>query len=255
MRLYHAASSYYSMIARLALVETKRSYEGVLVDIHRRLGQFDPGYVRLNPNMTVPTLVDGERVLADSRDILLFAFGKTDGTLDDETAQSVAAHYAFPIEELTFGWLLGWNALARRLVPKNLAKVEARLRGLAKEHAELTDLYLRRADVFGARRRTFDAKAVAGLLDERRRGALSLLDALKAMLSDGRETLIRPGYGPADVVWTVFLARLHWVKLAPEIARRAAVARYAATMFARPSFDDADVWRRMKLLPMLRRVL
>jgi glutathione S-transferase len=114
---------------------------------------------------------------------------------------------------------------------------------------------LKRADVFAARRRTFDAEAVVALFDERRRGALEHLDALEATLSDGRETLVRTGYGPADVVWTVFLARLHWVRLGAEIARRPALSRYAKAMFSRPSFDEADVWRRIKVLPMIRQIL
>src|SRR5262245_46513724 len=56
-RLYHAPSSYYSMIARLALAEGGIAYEPVFVEIHVRMTQQQPDYVRLNPNMTVPTLV------------------------------------------------------------------------------------------------------------------------------------------------------------------------------------------------------
>ena len=84
-----------------------------------------------------------------------------------------------------------------------------------------------RAEVFAARQRTFDAKAIAGLFDDRRKAALALLDTLDAVLADGRDTLAGRAYGPADVVWTVLLARLHWVKLAPEVARRTALARYS----------------------------
>jgi hypothetical protein len=76
-------------------------YEGVRVDIHRRLGQFSPEYVRLNPGMTVPTLELETRVLADSRDILLYAFDMED-SLDSDTEPWLARHYSFPIDELTF---------------------------------------------------------------------------------------------------------------------------------------------------------
>src|SRR5262245_23284361 len=100
-RLYHAASSYYSMIARLALVENGHGFESVLVDIHRRREQLEPAYVRLNPGMTVPTLVDvpgaPPRILADSRDILRFAFAAEASGFDSETERWVGAHYAFPI--------------------------------------------------------------------------------------------------------------------------------------------------------------
>jgi ganglioside-induced differentiation-associated protein 1 len=66
-RLYHALSSYYSMIARLALVEGGIAYEPVVVDIHVKMVQQRPDYVRLNPNMTVPTLVLADRILDQSR--------------------------------------------------------------------------------------------------------------------------------------------------------------------------------------------
>ncbi|MGH7040993.1 MAG: glutathione S-transferase family protein, partial [Acetobacteraceae bacterium] len=56
-RLYHTPSSYYSMIARLALAEGGVAWEPVFVDIHFRMSQQRPDYVRLNPGMTVPTLV------------------------------------------------------------------------------------------------------------------------------------------------------------------------------------------------------
>lgn len=63
-RLYHAPSSYYSTIARLALAEGGISYERVFVDIHFRLGQVQPDYARLNPNMTVRTKSRNNRPLS-----------------------------------------------------------------------------------------------------------------------------------------------------------------------------------------------
>lgn len=253
-RLYHAASSYYSMIARLALVETGRPFVPVAVDIHRRLAQFAPAYVQLNPNMTVPTLVAGDRVLADSRAIVVDAFGRSPEGLDDETARWLSVHGAFPIEQLTFGWLMRRHRLLRRAMPRKLAAEEGRLRALAQEHPELAEAYLRRADVFAARRRTFDPARIDEVFEAQRSAALGHLDALDTALADGRTTLVRTGYGPADVVWSVFLARLHWVRLDGEITRRSTVARYAEAMFARPSFGRADVWRRLKVLAMIRQL-
>lgn len=98
--LYHAASSYYSAIARLALVEAGVAFTSVPVDIHRRMAQFEPDYVRLNPGMTVPTFALADRTLTESRDIMLHAF--PDRVDDEATRRWLDAHYAFPIEELTF---------------------------------------------------------------------------------------------------------------------------------------------------------
>ncbi len=191
--------------------------------------------------------------ITESRDIVNFAFSA--GGDDEATRRWLDAHYAFPIEELTFAWLLRWNPLARRFVPKSLAAARARLRALAAEHPDLKDRYLDRADVFAERRRVFDPSAVVSLWDQRQRGALGLLDGLEVALKDGRPLLVPPTYGPADVVWTVFLARMRFIRLGGEIERRPALAKYAASMFARPSFRAADVWDRIKVLGLLKQVL
>ena len=104
MRLYHAPPSYYSMIARLALAETGIAYRSTILDIHLRQQQFDPHYVRLNPNMTVPTLVAGDATYTDSRDILELA---CPAKADSDTQRWLDRLYAFPVEDLTMGgWLV-----------------------------------------------------------------------------------------------------------------------------------------------------
>ena len=243
------------MIARLALVERGVPFASVKVDIHRRTQQLAPDYARINPNLTVPTLeVDG-RVLVQSRDILLFAFDTTEAGLDEATRGWVDRHYAFPIEELTFGRLLSWSPLARTGVRRTLIATEKRLRALATEHPDLADVYGRRAEVFAERVKTFDPEGVVALFEGRKRAAFELLDALDDALADGRETLVPGGYGPADVVWTVFLARMGFVRFDAEIAKRAHLARYAKAAKARPSFREADIWDRLSPLKMLKQVL
>lgn len=253
-RLYHAASSYYSMIARLALIESGRPFTPVKLDIHRRMAQFEPDYARLNPNMTVPTLMLDDGPLSDSRLILFHAFGRDEARADESTHRLVTLHYDFPIDELTFSWLLRWNPLARRFVPGKLATAERRLRALADSHADLADLYRRRADVFAGRVRTFDPHAIAALYDSRRAAALSRLDMIESELADGRAVLVPPTYGPADVVWTVFLARMRFIRLHAELARRPAITRYYAEMATRPSFTTADIWPSLNPLKLIRQV-
>jgi tetrachloro-p-hydroquinone reductive dehalogenase len=239
------------MIARLALVEAKIAFDPIPVDIHRRVAQFEPEYARINPNMTVPSLVLPDRVLSESRDVLAYALPR-----DDESTKGwLDRHYGFPIEELTFGWLLGWNPLAPRFVERSLAGAETRLRALASEHPDLADRYLRRAEVFAGRRHTFDPSNVKAVYAGRRAEALGFLDALDAELRDRREVLVPPSYGPADVVWTVFLARMRFIRMGAEIQRRPALARYASAMFGRPSFRSADVWARIDPFKLVKQVL
>ena len=92
-RLFHAPSSYYSMIARLALAEGGVDYKPVFVDIHVRMTQQSPDYARLNPNMSVPTLVMPGRNLDESRLIAEFAFGLADVDLDAVTQYWLDLHY------------------------------------------------------------------------------------------------------------------------------------------------------------------
>ncbi len=249
--LYHAPSSYYSMIARLALAEAGVAYEPRVVDIHRRRQNLAPDYARIQPNLSVPAMTVDGRNLTESRQILEFALA--DG--GEEGKPWVDRHYGFEVEDLTFGRLMASSSLARRFFPRTLAKQEAGLRALAAANPGLADVYLRRAEVFARRLRNFDPATVAGLYDTRRREACVHLDALEAALGDGRGTLVAAGYGPADVVWTVFLARMRFVRLGDEVERRPAVARYAARMAARPAYARADVWDRFKLGSMLRQLL
>jgi glutathione S-transferase len=245
--LYNAPPSYYSQIARLALAEGGIDYESVVIDIHRRRQNVEPAYVRLNPNMTIPTLVLPDKTLTESRDILDFALGAASG----EAKAWVDRQYAYMIEELTFGKLTSWNPIARKMIPRTMASQEARLRELAAQNPDLSEAYLRRAEVFARRHRTFDAEKAAGLWTERLGEAREHLDALERTLADGRSTLVTSGYGPADVVWTVFLGRMRFIHLHEEIEKRPAVMRYTEAMFARPSFAKADVWTSIELLKLL----
>ncbi|OYX11366.1 MAG: hypothetical protein B7Z11_04635, partial [Acidovorax sp. 32-64-7] len=101
---------------------------------HFRLGQQQPDYVRLNPGMTVPTLVLADRILVQSRDIAEYALG---AATDPETKAWVDLHYAYPIEELTFGGILARNPLARIMIPKRLDAARRQLLAHAAENPDL----------------------------------------------------------------------------------------------------------------------
>ena len=85
------------MIARLALAEAGFEYEKVLVGIHFRSSQQSPAYARLNPNLTVPTLMLPERVLDQSRDILNVALAAAGQEFDAESMSSLDLHYSYRI--------------------------------------------------------------------------------------------------------------------------------------------------------------
>ncbi|MGE4079739.1 MAG: glutathione S-transferase family protein [Reyranella sp.] len=246
-RLYHTPSSYYSMIARLALAEGSIAHERVFVDIHVRMSQQQPDYVRLNPNMTVPTLVLADRILDQSRDIAEYALGVSDGTLEGEAKAWLDLHYGYPIEELTFGGILARNPVARIMIPKRLGSARRNLLARAARNPDLAQVYEARAAVFAERARIFDPDAVIRLSETRRAEAIDFMDRLEQTLGDGRAVLVPPAYGLADVVWTVFLGRMEFASLGAEIPKRPALARYWRAMQARPSFPAADIWTKLHL--------
>jgi glutathione S-transferase len=240
-RLYQTPSSYYSMIARLALAEGGIAHERVFVDIHFRLSQQQPDYVRINPGMTVPTLMLADRILDQSRDIAEYALGSTP---DRETKTWLDLHYGYPIEELTFGGILARNPLARILIPKRLEATRRQLLAHAASNPDLAAVYEARAAVFAERVSTFEPDAVVKLSERRRTEAIGFMDRLEQTLRDGRAVLVPPAYGVADVVWTVFLGRMEFAGLGAEIPRRPALARYWGAMQVRPSFSTADIWTK-----------
>jgi len=77
------------------------------------------------------------------------------------------------------------------------------------------------------------------------------LDRLEQTLRDGRAVLVPPAYGAADVVWTVFLARMEFVGMGAELQKRPALARYWRAMQARPSFAPADIWTKLHVFRLI----
>ena len=68
LTLYHGRTSVCSIKARLALAEKGLEFESRLMTL--RGDQFDPDYMRLNPNAVVPTLVHDGRVIIESTVIM-----------------------------------------------------------------------------------------------------------------------------------------------------------------------------------------
>ena len=89
----------------------------------------------------------------------------------------------------------------------------------------------------------------------RREEAIGLLDRLERHLADHRSVVIPPDYGAADVVWTVFLARMEFVGMEGEIVGRPALTRYWRAMKARSSFAAADIWTRLYAGRLIRGII
>jgi glutathione S-transferase len=68
LTLYHGRTSVCSIKARLALAEKGVDWDGKLLTL--RGDQFDPGYMKLNPNAVVPTVVHDGNVIIESTVIM-----------------------------------------------------------------------------------------------------------------------------------------------------------------------------------------
>jgi glutathione S-transferase len=70
LELYHNINSVCAQKVRVALAEKGLPYKEHLIDL--RGGQFDPAYMKLNPNAMVPTLVHDGRPVIESSVILYY---------------------------------------------------------------------------------------------------------------------------------------------------------------------------------------
>jgi len=239
------------MSARPALAEGGTPYDAVPMDIHLRRDQHAPDYARFNPHMSVPTLVLTDRILDESHAIAGYALGVEEGGFSPATREWLDRHYAFPIEELTFGTILARNPVARFAIPRRLAAIQRDLLRRAVANPDLASAYRERAAVFAERVRVFDPAAAAQLSRRRQGEVRGFLDQMDEALADGREFLAPGAYGVADVVWTVFLARMEFVGLGEEMKRRPALAAYWARMQVRPSFAAAEIWTSVHPLRLI----
>ena len=91
LTLYHGRTSVCSIKARLALAEKGVAFESRLMTL--RGDQFEPGYMKLNPNAVVPTLIHDGKVVIESTVIMHYvdeAFGGTALMPSDPLARAQA---------------------------------------------------------------------------------------------------------------------------------------------------------------------
>jgi glutathione S-transferase len=65
LKLYNGSTSVCSIKVRLVLAEIGLDYENVILDL-QKAEQFDPAYLRLNPEGVVPTLIDDDLIVVES---------------------------------------------------------------------------------------------------------------------------------------------------------------------------------------------
>lgn len=255
MILYHAPPSYYSMVARLALLEAGLGFDSRSMDLHIAKEQLTPWYQAINPHMTVPALVDDTATLVDSQDILHFASAKagsswldSEATVGGQIETVVQAFYAIPIENLTFTKAMRKFPPLRYIFPRVLDKIVKKLEGElgAAQHPEA----VRAKIAINQKRITYftEGNLTQKLADER--------DRVNAFLKDipvSSPLLFGEKVSSADIVCAVLIARLAMIGEQALLKPVPELTDWFERFQSRPAFGSADIWMKPHFLRLLLR--
>lgn len=243
MILYNASSSYYSMIARLALLEAAIPFENRRMDIHLAKEQLDPWYCALNPKMTVPTLVDGPQIWTDSQDILNYAAQRantlwldSDAEVQPYIQQIVYAHYNIIIERLTFIKALSSIPLLRFVLPNMLRRVIKKLE--SKQQLVSNELAVKEKIALNQQRIAFFTE---GNIKEKLELERTSVRHLLAKLPNPSELLFGNKISSADIVIAALFTRLKMIG-EERLLESQALNAWFARMQQRAGYKNADMW-------------
>jgi glutathione S-transferase len=230
LKLYHGRTSVCSVKARLALAEKGQSFESQLLTL--RGDQFDPEYMKLNPNAVVPTLIHDGKVIIESTVIMHYAddtFGGPSLMPADPLARAKVHMTTKLMDEYVHNscTVLSFATANRshltRLSPQELeaelAKAPSRARSDAKRQVVQHGL---------------DAPLVVEAVHHFEK----LLDLIEGGVKDG-PYIAGAAYSLADAAATPYVWRLHQLKLARMWDRRPGVAAWYDRIRQRPSFATA----------------
>jgi len=246
--LYHIPSSYYSTVARLALVEKGVDYRGVLMDLYVRQEHYEPWFVAINPHITIPALVHGETVLTTSDEIMAYVDESFDGPALSPSEQSaksqqaawLARHQQVVIEDMTMGTLLPKKPFFYKKFIHALERQKQRASTYMTEHAELASAYQAKIAVIDRRLEAFSKNKIAITQQQSEADIVDYLQQLNEKIGD-KPLFLGENYTLCDIVNTALLARLQFIKRDDLIAAHPSVQAYWQRLQARDSFAKASV--------------
>jgi glutathione S-transferase len=230
LTLYHGRTSVCAIKARIALAEKGLPWEGKLLTL--RGDQFDPGYLKLNPNAVVPTLVHDGQVIVESAVILYYlddAFPEPPlmprspfersqvyltNKLIDEYVHDSCTTRTFATSNRAPMLKMGKEALEAELAQTPNAK-RAEIKRQVAQHG-------------------LDAPVVVDAVRHHEK----LLDRIEEATKAGR-FIAGDRYSIADIAATPYVWRLEQLRLSRMWAHRPGVAAWYERVRARPSFDQA----------------
>ena len=259
LELFHAAPSYFSMVARLALAEAGVPTISRLMDLHVAKQQLSPAYRQLNPKMTVPTLRGPGLLLTDSSQILAYAGEHAAVPWADATPgraeaiqSAVAGHYALSIETLTFSKLLVSRPWFKRVMVRMLSGINTQLERDAQQSPDQATVLEAKIQQNVDRLAVFRDRPAAQVLAEQRDQVAGYLASLPAVVGSG--WLFGERISSADIVVAVLGSRL---SMAGELSllSRPDLQGWWQRYQQRPAFHAADLWTRFQRRRFLQAVI
>ena len=234
LTLYHGRTSVCSIKARLALAEKGVSFDSRVMTL--RGDQFDPGYMQLNPNAVVPTIVHDGRVVIESTVIMHYVDEAFPGPAlmpADPLARSQARMMTKLMDEyvhvacMTLTFATANREWLARMTPQEM---EAEL---AKSPDGKRAQIKRQVITHG-----LDAPLVVDAIRQHQK----LLDAIEAAIRIG-SYLAGEQWSLADAAATPYVWRLDKLKLARMWNDRPGVLAWYDRVRSRPSFKaGVDDW-------------
>jgi glutathione S-transferase len=235
LELYHSINSVCAQKARIALAEKGLAYKEHLMTLGG--DQFDPAYMKLNPNAVVPTLIHDEQPIIESSVILYYldeAFPEKPLMPAALLARAKVRLFNKLIDEyvhnsctiLTFATAFRPGLL--RLSP------EEREAGFAKAPSKKRSEYKREVVAHGLD---------SGFVKEAVEHHGKLLSWIEDATKDG-PYLAGDSYSLADVAVIPYVLRLELLQLSRMWDRHAGVARWWERVRQRPSTEEA-IFSRM----------
>jgi glutathione S-transferase len=234
LTLYHGRTSVCSVKARLVLAEKGVAFDTRLLTLGG--DQFDPAYMKLNPNAVVPTLVHDDKVVVESTVITHYV---------DEAFPGPALMPADPYERVRLRMMTKLMDEYVHVSCMTITFATANRAHLAKLSREEMEAELAKSP--DPKRSEIKRQVVAHGLDaplvrEALRVHEKLLDRIEAATKDGHY-ITGSHWSLADAAATPYVWRLDKLKLSRMWDNRPGVARWYERIRARPSFKLAmDDW-------------
>ena len=247
--LYNIPPSLCSQKVRLALVEKGVAFTNRWIDIGPTSENYKPWYVKINPKCVVPTLVDGEKVITDSFVIMRYVAEHLEGPAlipTDPTERDCMEYWYALAETLDFR-LFTFSSVNKRMTGFGLKMKVKKLRTYAKKYPELrTEYEAKIQDITSLKEQSHDPAVAQKQRAEMERA----FDALNELLAQ-QPFIAGVTYSLADVIWTVSLTRLAFLKQHALIQARPHLLAYYQRMQARSSYEAATLYPRFRIGPMI----